>query len=237
MQEEMKQALLRSYDLRLKAGEVQIERGVHDIGLRTQVTSGKHLDEIIELISRDMVNMGVKEGTIHTSGNGVKVPGWFRARKRWDIVVSDGHRLMACIELKSISGSYGNNINNRVEEAIGEAVDVRYAIEHDLCGSHSLPALAYVLIVKGDSKSRSIPLSSNNSAFKQDPVFNGTSYVDRFRIMCERLLEENIFEAVWYVVVNPDEQSIEEPADALSYVSFIRNLRNNLHLDAGRHDV
>lgn len=39
MKEELRQALLRSYDRRMRASEKQKERGVTDIGYRTQVTS------------------------------------------------------------------------------------------------------------------------------------------------------------------------------------------------------
>lgn len=57
--------MLRSYDLRKKAGEIQIDRGTVDVGLRSQVTSGKHLDEVTELLAMDVVDMGIGEGFVH----------------------------------------------------------------------------------------------------------------------------------------------------------------------------
>jgi hypothetical protein len=54
----------------------------------------------------------------------VELPGWYRPEKKWDLlIVSDG-KLLAGIEFKSQVGSFGNNYNNRTEEAIGSATDI-----------------------------------------------------------------------------------------------------------------
>ena len=65
MKDNMKKALLNSYKLRKKAEEVQMEKGTVDVGLRSQVTSGKHMDEIALLVSQDLIQMGVDEDEIH----------------------------------------------------------------------------------------------------------------------------------------------------------------------------
>ena len=51
MEEIMRRALLRSYDLRTKAGEDQKKRGRTDMGNRSQTTSGRHMDEIAQIIA------------------------------------------------------------------------------------------------------------------------------------------------------------------------------------------
>ena len=55
----------------------------------------------------------------------VDLPGYFRSEKQWDLlVVADGN-LLASIEFKSQVGpSFGNNYNNRTEEALGCATDL-----------------------------------------------------------------------------------------------------------------
>jgi hypothetical protein len=48
----------------------------------------------------------------------VTLPGYFRPTKLWDVLVIHDKRLLAAIELKSQVGpSFGNNFNNRTEEA------------------------------------------------------------------------------------------------------------------------
>ena len=55
---------------------------------------------------------------------------FYRPTKKWDLVVIDRGMLVAAVELKSQVGpSFGNNFNNRTEEAIGNAVDVWRAYE------------------------------------------------------------------------------------------------------------
>ena len=78
--------------------------------------------------------------------NGNTIPGWFRATKRWDVLAFGGDQLIAAIELKTISSSYGKNANNRVEEAIGDAVDADFAVKRDLLNRVIPPLFAYALI-------------------------------------------------------------------------------------------
>ena len=52
------------------------------------------------------------------------LPGYFRPTKLWDLLVINQGRLVAALELKSqIGPSFGNNFNNRTEEALGTAID------------------------------------------------------------------------------------------------------------------
>ena len=48
------------------------------------------------------------------------LPGFFRPTKLWDLLVINQGKLIAAIEFKSQVGpSFGNNANNRCEEALG----------------------------------------------------------------------------------------------------------------------
>lgn len=228
MKDNMKQALLRSYDLRRQAGEIQIEKGIVDVGLRSQVTSGKHMDEIASLISKALIKMGVDEKSIHYNKKDVEIPGWFRATKQWDILAFKGDQLITGIELKSISGSYGNNLNNRTEEAIGEAIDAKYASDRGLLNRITPPLMAYALIVKKDVRSMSVCKKPKSHYFTIDPAFEKTNYIDRFRIMCERLRRENIFGAVWFAIVDPEKETVEEPVKELSYETFMTEIEGRV---------
>jgi type II restriction enzyme len=68
---------------------------------------------------------GLAEAEIHFNRSALTLPGYFRPTKLWDLLVMYQGRLIAAIELKShIGPSFGNNFNNRTEEAIGTAVDL-----------------------------------------------------------------------------------------------------------------
>jgi hypothetical protein len=73
----------------------------------------------------------------------IELPGYYRPTKKWDLVVVDKSCLVAAIEFKSQAGpSFGNNINNRAEEAIGSAVDIWRAYKEHLVGSAPLARLS-----------------------------------------------------------------------------------------------
>jgi len=63
-----------------------------------------------------------KESAVSSPTN---LPGYFRPTKSWDLVVVSDEQLFASIEFNSHVGpSFGNNFNNRVEEALGSASDL-----------------------------------------------------------------------------------------------------------------
>ena len=132
MREAICQALLHTFEARLQAAELQMERGITDTGNRSQVTSGKHLDALAKVIISDIEAMGISPDCIIAGSSGVEIPGWFRATKKWDTLVFHEDSLVAAIELKSMFSSYGNNLNNRVEEAVGESTDAMFAIKNQL---------------------------------------------------------------------------------------------------------
>ena len=65
----------------------------------------------------------------------LELPGFFRPSKRWDLVVVHKDRFVAAVEFKSQVGSFGNNLNNRTEEALGNATDLRTAARERAFGS------------------------------------------------------------------------------------------------------
>ena len=223
MEEAMRKALLESYDLRRRAGEDQKKRGKTDAGHRSEVTAGRHMDGIADIIADDLIRLGIQPDSVFTK-DGNSIPGWFRATKKWDVLAFSGDRLVTAIELKSISSSFGNNFNNRVEEAIGEAVDAGFASKYELLNRVTPPLLAYVLVVRKAEESASVRKDPVSDHFSVDPAFNGTSYMDRFQILCERLRRENVYGAVWFVVVDPDAEEVYEPVSELSYESFIAEI-------------
>ena len=67
---------------------------------------------------------------------GLELPGYFRPEKKWDLLVVSRMQLVCAIEFKSQVGpSFGNNFNNRTEEALGNAEDIWTAYREGLLGA------------------------------------------------------------------------------------------------------
>lgn len=230
MNDRMRRALLAMYDMMDDAGMRQEARGGHDQGARANVTSGKHLDLVAEVIAEDLLAAGYHEEDVVWGGKSGTLPGWFRVAKDWDLLAFDGQNLLAAVELKSINSSFGNNANNRAEEAIGSAMDARYAIRNDLVRFQVRPpVLGYVLVIRDCYESRR-QCRDRGAQYPVDDVFNSTSYLDRLTIMCRRLLAERIYQAVWVVYVNPDELGVFEPDRELCYEAFIATLASQFYI-------
>ena len=82
------------------------------------------MDGFIELFTEAIVTAGISKECVFQK-KALELPGFFRPTKKWDILVVKEDTLIAVIEAKSQVGpSFGNNYNNRTEEAMGSALDL-----------------------------------------------------------------------------------------------------------------
>lgn len=115
---------------------------------RQRVVGGKHMDGFEEMLKESLADSGLPPECVITGGSTNRtLPGYFRATKRWDLLVVLRSRVLAAIELKSISSSFGNNLNNRVEEAVGSAADFNAAFREGTFGNVHRPWIGYVLVM------------------------------------------------------------------------------------------
>ncbi|MFA7265458.1 MAG: PaeR7I family type II restriction endonuclease [Candidatus Nanopelagicales bacterium] len=206
-------AIQTFWDGRRAQANKQLEAGRVDAGLRGAVTGGGHLDGIRELIAAIFIRNGIPDSDIRRR-KGIELPGYYRPTKQWDLVVVSKGILVAAIELKSQVGpSFGNNFNNRTEEAIGNAVDVWRAYEEGTFGSIK-PWLAYAFVLEKAAASTK-PVKVKEAVFPSEQIFEGASYADRYGILCDRLVKERLYDAAWFVLSDPQGHSTE-PVRGLS---------------------
>jgi len=179
------------------------------------VRSGKTLDAFEELFSWVVHNNGMPEAKIVT-GSKAKLPGFFRPTKSWDILILNQNTLIAAIELKSIADSFGKNANNRNEEALGSGIDIKEAFEEDAFEGLTRLFTGYLILVEdcpatlstvkiqmkhframkefmANPESRDeIYVMNEQGGF---PAIDGVSYMDRFDILCKRLMQKKLYTA------------------------------------------
>ena len=222
---DLKAAVHYCWQGRLDAQARQRAEGiVSDVGLRSGVTSGKHLDPLVALIAKVFIRAGVPKECIHHESR-VEIPGYYRPEKKWDLVVVVGDELIGAIELKSILGSYGNNLNNRTEEAVGNAQDVLEAYEEGLFGENArAPWLGYVFIVNEEPKSTR-PIRVRAPHFDVDDAFDRASYIRRAEILCRRLVQKRLYGgAALFVSDGSGPEAVHEPAEDLSFRKFVAGI-------------
>ena len=109
-----------------RAGQSQKQRdaGGSDQGSRSAVTGGAQMDGFIALLTKLVIEAGIDPANIYHKDS-LELPGYFRPSKRWDFLVVVEKQLLVALESKSQVGpSFGNNFNNRTEEAMGSALDL-----------------------------------------------------------------------------------------------------------------
>ncbi len=99
-------------------------------------------------VIRDLLEeSGIGKPVIFTERS-VELPGWFRPEKKWDLLVVVEGCLIAAIEFKSQVGSFGNNYNNRTEEALGSATDIQAAYREGAFKPSARPWLGYLMLLE-----------------------------------------------------------------------------------------
>jgi len=207
------------WEIRNQAGRKQVEIGKVDAGERGKVTAGQHMSKLEEVIIEEFVTAGIPRTSVRRK-TGIELPGYYRPAKKWDAVVFHKGVLVAAIEFKSQVGpSFGNNVNNRSEEAIGSAVDIWRAYEEGTFGKIR-PWLGYFFLLEAAPKSTT-PVSLPNPVFPVDAIFHGTSYADRYRILCKRLVRERLYDAACFLTssVGPP-VTLNEPDPELGFANF-----------------
>lgn len=139
----------------------QIESGNQDAGSRGAVTAGKNMDGFLAIAQSLIEANGLGLADICVQQRVLTLPGFFRPTKLWDMLVMHRGELVAALEFKSQVGpSFGNNFNNRSEEAIGTAHDLWTAYREGAFGEDApRPFLGWIMLLEDCDKSNS-PVSA-----------------------------------------------------------------------------
>ncbi len=200
--------------------------GRKDAGLRAAVTGGKHLDGFNDICRKLFASAGVLDAHVYWRTRR-ELPGFFRAEKNWDLVVVADGTLLAVIEFKAQVGpSFGNNFNNRTEEAVGNATDLWAAYREGAFKPSARPWLGYVFILEDCPRSQ-LPVKVNEPHFRVFPEFREASYAKRYEILLMKLLRERLYDGTSLLLTSKTERRIGGyhcPCDELGFHKFAASL-------------
>ena len=133
------------------------------------------------------------------------MPGYYRPCKKWDLLVVDEKKLVLALETKSQVGpSFGNNFNNRTEEAMGSALDIWTAFRENIFVD-SKPWLGYMMLLEDCVKS-SAPVAIRSHHFDVMEEFVGSSYIKRYELFCKKLVLERQYNAACLITSKKDSE-------------------------------
>ncbi len=222
------EAAVRHFWLTRRAQEKKqgARSGKRDQGSRSAVTGGAQLDGFIRLISELIAESGIPDATIFRKKN-TELPGFFRPTKEWDLLVVVEGQLLASVEFKSQVGpSFGNNYNNRTEEALGSATDLWTAYREGTFSGSPRPWLGYLMLLEETPRSVS-PVEVAEPHFRVRNEFRGASYAKRYELFCQKLVRERLYDAACFMTsdkVAGMKGRFKEPSSELSFANFVASL-------------
>ena len=157
--------------------------------------------------------------------------GFFRPTKEWDLIAVHDKRLLAIVEFKSQVGSFGNNFNNRVEEALGNATDLHTAYREGAFKPSPAPWLGYLMLLQQIPKSTE-PVKVKEPHFPVLRVWRGSpSYAKRYELFCQRLVRERLYDAACFLL-SEEERGRDgwyaKPSDELTFQYFAASLKGRV---------
>lgn len=174
-----------------------------------------HMNGIRDLVSEIFIDAGMPPESIVYEPY---LPGYYRARKKWDMAIQYRGALVAALEFKSQVGSVGKNINNRFEEALGTATDT-WAAQHRFEAYGEVPPwLGYVFVLREDPETEQ-PNRPIHALFPADQAYYGMSYNERYQEMLRRFMGDNIYQGGWFITTTVDDRGNAYYAEPLATAS------------------
>lgn len=226
MEKRLRAAVKKFWTTRERQAQRQGSKsGSKDAGTRSAVTGGAQMNGFIDLVRELLCENGLPRAQVYCD-KFVELPGWYRPEKKWDLLIVSEGQLIAGIEFKSQVGSFGNNYNNRTEEAIGSATDIWSAYREGAFKPSARPWLGYLMLLQ-EAKGSLRPVRAREPHFKVFPEFQAASYARRYEILLTKLVRERLYDAACFLMSNSSEGPkgyYIEPSGELSFQNFVASL-------------
>lgn len=234
LESELSDAVQYYWATRSGQGEAQRESEDSTRGRRAEVLGGTQMDSFAGLIEDIVVEAGVPRESVKHDYHAT-LPGFYRHEKEWDTAVVRDGELLAVVEYKSQASSFGNNLNNRAEEAIGNNTDIIEAYEEGVFAPSPQPFIGYLMLMADNEESRNVP-QVREPNFEVDDEFRGATYVDRMELLCLRMVRKRLVNESAFIL-SDEEQGMNgeywQPNEELAFERFAQALASHVagHID------
>lgn len=216
---------------------LQAVKSAPDQGARGSATGGKQMSSLGLIFRKLAIEIGTPATSLFLNSK-LELPGFFRPTKRWDLLVVHQGKLLAALEMKShIGPSFGNNANNRAEEALGSAEDLWTAFREGAFGrGEPIPWLGFLVLLE-DCKEVHCPVATPEPHFKVFRDFAKASYAKRYELLLDRLvLERKYTHTCLALTARPASKqgaSLKEPVAHLSLTAFASSFLRHIAVQLG----
>jgi hypothetical protein len=167
-----------------------------------QARNAKHMQSMSTFVRQMFVDAGLRQQDVTLDSI---IPGYYRRSKNWDVVAMHRGHLVGVVELKSQESSPGNNANNRIEEAVGSAVDAHFV--NDITGAFGDLGVwaAWCMTFNRNAESGDPIRLRGIPKFDLDEEFIGMTYESQYATAIKRLIAQNVYQAGWMLTTWVDD--------------------------------
>ncbi len=133
-------------------------------------------------------------------------------------------------------GSFGNNFNNRTEEAIGTAHDLWTAYREGALGNQPRPFVGWLMMVEDSAASRKT-VRDTSPHFPVFTEFQGASYLSRYDLLCQKLVKEGLYTSACLLTSPRDAMAsgeFSELSHMTSLKTFVTSLAGHIASESAR---
>lgn len=190
---------------------------------------GHQEEALVRLVEDELVGAGVERSSIRRD-EAIALPGAYNPNPRmWDLVVVEDEVPVAAVGFRAATGpSFGNNFSNRVEQILGDAVNLGRPYEPEALTAFK-PCLALCFVLE-DCERSTIPIRTRRGHFGDEFGFpEGASYKDRYGIFFERLIQDGRYDAICYLAsTTSDKPSVSEPRAEMGFGQFAQSIADRV---------
>ena len=148
--------------------------------------------------------------------------------KQWDLLVVRNGQLLVAIEAKSQSGEeFGNNFNNRTEEAMGSALDLWTAYREGAFDKERPGRGSAICTCWKNCAASPRPVNVAEPHFQVFPEFKEASYAQRYELFCRGLARERHYDGTAFLMAEAEsgkKGEFSEPAEDLTFARLAGSL-------------
>jgi len=175
-------------------------------------------------ISRLLVELVHKNGhgdedVITNEEGSPTLPGFYEQTTEWEFIVMRRNRLVAVIRLDGVVAE--DNHHQRTAEAVYAAHAFQAAYRADMFEALTRPFVGWLMLVEDAPKSRS-PVTDRSPHFPVRPEFQSASYIQRYDLLCRKLMQENLYTAA-SVITSPATAARNGRFTEVSEMTGLRN--------------
>ena len=154
----------------------------------------------------------------------------------WSLFVCLCYKNGPFVSAGQVGPSFGNNFNNRTEEALGTAIDLWTAFREGAFGEAPRPFVGWLMLVEDAPGSRSL-VRDRSPHFDVIPEFKGASYLARYTILCRKLTQERLYTTAT-VLASPctaaESGTFTSLSDLTSLKTFVSSFAGHIAAEAAR---